>query len=696
MTITGAVTNGAGLQRCMRAGILLLAVAVVATTVGPVRADEEERTAARPEPYREVGDLGPPIDPAAIGSGTLLLRGPEGLHPLPLAEGRVEIVVTGIMARGTVTQVFRNPTAEVIEAVYLFPLPDRAAVNHMEMHIGERHIVSLVEERKEARRTYEQARQEGRKAGLVEQSRPNLFTTSVANVNPGESVTVILEYLEEVGWQDGEFSLVFPMAFTPRYFPGDGETDGLDPARASCSPGDVGRERRARVRVELRTGVSLEEVECTSHTVPIRHDSGVWILEPEGGTLSADRDLRVRWRPAVGDLPEAALVTERREDGRYAMLMVFPPDLDDQPDVGLPTETLFIVDVSGSMDGPSIRQARAALLAALDELRPEDTFNLLKFSSTHEAFREAPANADDENLHAARGWVRSLEAGGGTEILPALRAGVSMAARGSPDRARRILFLTDGAVGNEAAVFDLLAQGLGDVRLHTLGIGHAPNAWLMRKMAALGRGACSFVHDTSGAENLIAAFFAKLRRPVMTELELGGLGLELSETYPSRLTDLHSGEPLVVSFRLDDGVEKGRISLSGRTHWGWLQRELAVEPIESPSGRGLGVATRWARARVADLMDSLHEGADEQRVREDVVALAKAFHLVTRYTSLVAVEKVATAEGPAGRTLRDSARLGLGALPRGGTLDPLKKLLGGLLSLLGAMALVPYLLGRSR
>jgi Ca-activated chloride channel family protein len=216
----------------------------------------------------------------------------------------------------------------------------------------------------------------------------------------------------------------------------------------------------------------------------------------------------------------------------------------------------------------------------------------------------------------------------------------------------------------------------------------------MRAMARMGRGICAFVYDTTSAENGIETFFRKLRRPVMTDLEVEGL--DPDRTYPSTLPDLHAGEPLALSFLLPDGAPDGTITLAGRTHWGWFHRELEVRPLEAGAGRDQGLTTRWARARVTDLMDSLHQGADSDAVRDEVVALGKSHHLVTRYTSLVAVEEVPSAEDEAGSTLRNAARLGPGALPRGGTFDPLKKILGGLLSLLGGLVLIPFLVGRPR
>jgi len=354
------------------------------------------------------------------------------------------------------------------------------------------------------------------------------------------------------------------------------------------------------------------------------------------------------------------------EDG-HAMLMLFPPAPGVDAGLGLPTETLFVIDVSGSMAGPSIDQARLALLAALDRLRPDDRFNLLKFNGENEAFRPGFAQADQTALDAARRWVGGLEAGGGTEILPALVRGLELLGDStSTARVQRLVFLTDGAVADTDDLLRLVASGLGRTRLHTLGIGPAPNRYLMRKMARFGRGLCSFVATRGEAGNRIDAFFERLDRPVMTDLTLEWEALAAEDTYPRELPDLHAGQPLVLYGRVTGETAEGRVRLTGLTRVGWIEAE--AEATAAPDGAG--IATRWGQARVEALMDSLYEGADPDAVRSEVIEVALSLDLVTAYTSLVAVEQTVTALGPAG-PVRTA-----GALPRGGTDGRLRLLVG--------------------
>ncbi len=627
-----------------------------------------------------------PTRPTEAGTGELLRRTPGGLVPLPVLDLQVKLEVTGILVRGSVIQTFRNPTREVIECVYVFPLPEQAAVHRMEMRIGERRIVSVIKERKEAKQVYEQARQEGRKAALLEQERPNLFTASAANINPGESIEVFLEYLQEIDYDDGEFALSFPLTFTPRFATNAvGDADRVTPPFASAGSAAF---PRAALTVRIDAGVPIERVVSDSHAIRDFWDGNVLVVEPEDKTIPADRDFLLRWRPILSEQPRPALFVEDRPEGRYVLVMLLPPLRDVGTGRGLPTETLFIVDVSGSMAGPSIDQARAALLAALDRLRPEDRFDILSFNDEVREFRGRFVPASGRDLEEARDWTRSLRADGGTRIDLALERGLSLVGASGSDRSRRIIFLTDGAADNEESVLREVRAGLGATRLHALGIGAAPNRYLMRAMASAGRGLCDFISTTEGAANRVDAFFTRLGRPVLTDLEIVWDGKEAVESYPALLPDLHAGEPLFLSARLASDRPLPRLVLGGRTLEGALRLEVTAD---GPATAGSGVAVRWGRAKVTALLDTLHDGADPEAVRQAVIDVSKAFDIVTPYTSLVAVEEFPTATGECGRVkvangLPDGSRL-LGDLPQGGSDEPILFLLGMLLLLAGSVLL---------
>jgi Ca-activated chloride channel family protein len=606
------------------------------------------------------------VDPDLATSGDLFWISAAGAIPLPMTDVDVELRVSGVVIEGRMTQRFVNPTTETIEALYVFPLAEDAAVFGMELRVGDRRIVAEVREREQARRDYERAREDGRKAALVDQQRPNMFRTSAANIGPGETVHVELRFVQKGTRVGDEYRLRFPLAITPRFCPPGTET----------IPGvNVPRAPTARLVVDVAQGLEFERLESPSHPMQRRSGPRRTRLEASGGKLATDRDFLLTWKPARSEMPQVASFIERRDGERYALIYVQPPRDGSDSGIGLPTETLFVIDVSGSMDGPSIKQARQALTRALERLRPGDRFNILKFNDANEAFAAGFETATDEAVGRARAWVAGLTAQGGTAIYDALDRGLRMVGEGSAGYASRIVFLTDGAVHNERDVLTAIVARLGETRLHTIGIGAAPNGYLMRKMAWHGRGLCEFIASVEQADNRIDAFFDRLERPVWTDLQLNWDGVEAEGVSPGRLPDLHLGEPLVLSAKLS-GESGGALTVGGWSVDGWTER---VVDLEHDALDNAAIRISWARAQVEDLMDSLHEGADAATVREAVVDLGLAHSLVTAYTSLVAVEQYAGELGDGMLTAR--------ALPNTGTLDPLKRRIALLLVLAGILGL---------
>ncbi|TDI33964.1 MAG: VWA domain-containing protein [Acidobacteria bacterium] len=632
--------------------------------------------------------------PEGFGTGMLLWGPPGSRQPLPMLDLHVEIDITGLMVHGTVSQAFKNPTLETIEAVYVFPLPEKAAVHHMEIRIGERRIVSVIKEKEAARQTYQTARREGRKAALLEQERPNLFTIAVAGVNPGEEVHVRLEYVEELTYASGTFELVFPLTYSSRYGPSPSPGSDADHRSGQTILPAVAAPPRATLTVRLQAGLPLAEVTSKSHDIESRWDNEVLVIEAESGApFAADRDFHLRFTPQVGHEPEAVLLVEDRDATRYALLMVFPPS--HAPEMtGLATETLFVVDVSGSMSGPSMRQARAALAAAVKRLHPDDAFNILAFNDGVRVFADDYVAASEVEREQAYSWIQGLTAGGGTRIDLALEAALELVELHETWRVERIVFMTDGAVSTEDAVLERIRSRLGKARLHTLGIGAAPNRYLMRKMAEAGKGLCDFISRVDQAGNQIDLFLSRLSRPVMTDIELTWEGDVPPDTYPQRLPDLHAGEPLILSARFAPGAGQGRVVLSGRLAGGPIRRVL---DLGGSPGHATGIATRWARHKAGDLMDSLHQGADPDLVRRDVIEVSRRFGIVTRYTSLVAVEEFPTADGVNLQIRVASAVPGRGQLPLGGTHEPLMRLVMMLCAIAaGVTGLVGHALRRGR
>jgi Ca-activated chloride channel family protein len=647
-------------------------------------------------------------------TGTLLFRaGPEGgFVPAPKVETDVAIHVTGIVARTRVAQTFHNPGAEAVEGLYVFPLPDNAAIDRLWLRIGSRVIEGQVREKAEAQRVYSQAKREGRKASLVEQQRPNLFTNAVANIGPGEQVRVLIEYQQALQYDNGEYRLRFPLAVTPRYEPAEEKgSDPLSPIRLAVAGGHSAAEKGdpapsspvlhpayapagggvnpVAIGVVIDSGVPLAKVSSSYHDAVVEKESAArTILTLRKEQEEADRDFELVWAPQPGASPQAVAFTETRNGTDYTLLMVMPPGpaAAEQAAVSpLPRETVFVIDTSGSMQGTSIAQAKEALLAGLSTLTARDRFNVVEFNSVTRPLFPAALPATPDNVGFARTWVSRLRADGGTEMAGALA--FALDGRDTPGYLRQVIFMTDGSVGNEDQLFRLISQRLGATRLFTVGIGSAPNSHFMSKAALFGRGTFTYIGDLREVQERMARLFAKIEAPVLKDVSIRWPDGTPVETFPARVPDLYLGEPIVVAAA--HPAPGGTIVVSGtRGNEPW---SVALTP--SPSGEPNGVGALWARAKIASLMDELRLGADEAAIRPAVLKVALDHHLVSRYTSLVAVDVTPTVAPGQGRTalVKASApHAGMpGVLPQTDTAATLHIVLGLLaLAAAGVVALV--------
>ena len=591
-----------------------------------------------------------------VQSGTLLLKMQAGLKTATRTNTDVAMTVSGLVARVSVRQEFRNDGDEWTEGVYVFPLPDKAAVDRMRLHIGERYIEGEIREKEQARKDYERARNEGRKASLVEQERPNLFTTSVANIAPGERVVVEFEYLEDLRYDNGTFSIRFPMTLTPRYIPGSPVPDrqGSGWSADTTSVGDASRitpphvtasqDHRISLRANIDAGMPLEIVASRYHPVEVSEDRGRYTVSLAGNDVPLDHDFELLWRPVASAVPRAMVFRETLAGQPHYLLMVIPPDVEKHAGLTMPRELIFIVDTSGSMHGASIAQAKRALTRAIDDLGPADRFNIIEFNSSARALYHQSVAADAANLAHARRFVNGLEANGGTEMRPALR--LALDAPGSEAYLRQIVFITDGSVGNEDELYAMIESRLGNARLFTVGIGSAPNSWFMSKAAELGRGTFVVISALHEVGEKMERLFDKLGSPQVTNINVSWPGGAVTEAYPEIVPDLYLGEPVTVSARASTAFQPGSVvRVSGDSAGGAWNQDL---PLAS-DGEHPGIGALWARAKIAALNDEQRRGADPEATRKAVVDTAIAHHLVSKHTSLVAVDK--TPVRPAGDPL---------------------------------------------
>jgi Ca-activated chloride channel family protein len=594
-------------------------------------------------------------DPAAPGAlkrvteGTLWWR--TRRHPAPTPAPTlatdVEIRVTGILVRATVRQSFTNPSQEWAEGLYVFPLPEDAAVDHLRLQVGERVVEGVIQEREAAKATYEAAKGQGRQTSLVEQERPNVFTTSVANIAPGATIGVEIEYQQALRLDQGRLRLRFPLLVGPRYIPGHdapgaGATAGSgwaentdevpDASRITPPVADpsLGPINPVTITVDLAAGVPLARVESPYHTITTTSLGGdryhVTLAE---GVVPANRDFELVWEPVATAVPATAVLTETTEHGVFGLVMMLPP-IETSDWRRVPREAIFVIDTSGSMAGASIDQAKGALALALGRLQPDDTFNVVQFNSVANSVFPAALPASAANLARAQSYVARLHATGGTEMLPALT--LALHAQAPPGRLRQVIFLTDGQVGNEARIFELIRARLGESRLFTIGIGATPNSHVMRESARLGRGTFTHIGSPTEVQEKMDALFRKIETPALTDIQLEFPGGTPMEMFPARVPDLYLGEPIVLALRADAlpprALLRGRLGPRPWTQEVWLQDTRA----------GAGLSVHWARAKIAELLDRKRPGENDDEIRAAVLEVALTHHLVSPHTSLVAVD----------------------------------------------------------
>ncbi len=589
------------------------------------------------------------VRPGEATSGVLLFpSNSDGLYvEAPLLASDVEITVSGPIARTRVTQRFENVSDGWIEGVYVFPMPDEAAVDTLKMQIGERFIEGKIEEKQKAREIYEAAKREGKKASLLEQERPNIFTNSVANIGPGETVIVQIEYQETVKYEDGRFSLRFPMVVAPRFnppalmhsvsFDGDAGRGAVDPVpdRDRITPPvlhpDAGPVNPVSLRVDLNAGFPLGAVTSSHHQMSEHRPdekSAMLVLSEE--TTPADRDFELVWSPKPGAGPSAALFTEEIGGEPYYLLMLTPPSGEGSA-VRKAREVTFVIDISGSMAGESIRQARESLLLALRRLQPGDAFNVIAFNDRFSRLFANPQSVNSETIGQALNYVSALDANGGTMMLQALEAALT---QNSLDESllRQVVFLTDGSIGNEQQLFEAIGRLRGKARIFTVGIGSAPNSFFMSRAAEIGQGAFTHIGSTSQVAERMGSLFQKLESPAVTNIR-AEWPEGVAEIWPSPIPDLYKGETLVLAARGSGDLGVLKISAeTGDAPW-------SVEtPLHGASTRK-GVSKLWARKKIASLeLDRSRPGADSAALDKAVLETALAHHLISRLTSLVAVD----------------------------------------------------------
>lgn len=573
----------------------------------------------------------------------------------PTLRADVEMTVTGPIVRTRVTQNFENTSDAWLEGIYTYPLPKGSAVDVLKMQVGDRIIEGEIQEKEQAKRTFEAARDSGKRASLVIQRRPNIFSTRLANIGPGEVVKITIEYQDLIEPRDNIFQLRFPMVVRPRYNPGTPlddrqaragwgyDTDQVPDGSKITQPlvdGAQDNHNPVSLTVNLNPGFEMASLQSPSHDIAIdAQDRSATVSLAEGDT-PADQDFILRWTPRANTAPRIGLFEEQTDEGKHQLLMLLPPTEESEA-VEVPARELVIVlDRSGSMGGQAIRQAKAAVRRAVMRLKANDTFNIIAFSSNAQLLFKDSQPVTDRTIDMALDFVSHIVADGGTEMSEALAHALIENEDKMGGRLKQVIFVTDGGVGNEVALMNQIKKNLGNARLFTVGIGSAPNNYFMSEAAHFGRGTFINIAMQDDVMDAMARLFTKIERPQLTNIRIKGL-TDRVDRVPATIPDLYDGEPVVIALKNAGSLSGFR--LEGERDGKPWSKVIPPAHIGVASGGAMqGVANLWARKKIKAINRSyvgLYGSEYQAEKRGKILKLALGYHLVSDFTSLVAVEQ---------------------------------------------------------
>lgn len=586
---------------------------------------------------------------AQVTQGALRAVNEDGevILEFPLKQTSVYAQICGFLAQVEVKQHFHNPHKEKIEAVYVFPLPENSAVNEMIMVVGQRNIYGEIHKRVEARQIYEQARAVGKRTALLEQERPNIFTQSVANIQPGEEIVITIRYVQALKYDRGVYRYVFPMVVGPRFIPGAptgkqgtgwAQDTNTVPDASRITPPVIKPGRRSghdiSLTVKLDAGLSIEDLHSKSHDIELTDEGiGKATVSIMAQDTIPNKDFILEYRVAE-EKPRGAYLTHYSQQGGYLLLMI-QPSLESVTQNIEPKEIFFVVDCSGSMSGYPIQKVKEAMYHCIQGISADDTFQIIRFSSNASGFSPTPVPATRLHKEEALDYIQALHGSGGTMMIEGIKACLDYPR--NPERQRIVFFMTDGFIGNDNQILAAVKEKVGNARLFSFGVGSSPNRSLLERMAALGRGTAQYIRQDQDPQPVIKDMLSRISRPYLTDVEINWGGLTINDVYPNPIPDLYSAQPLILFARYDTAGEGG-VTLRGRINGQPYEEQVWISlPNWNPDNGCL--ASVWAREKIKYLMLE-QVGGRIQSIEDEVTNLALEYNLMSQYTSFVAVDEV--------------------------------------------------------
>lgn len=626
-----------------------------------------------------------------------------------LASTSAQITVTGPIARTRLTQVFSNTSDQVQTGIYVFPLPQDAAVDHLLMQVGDRKIEGVIKRKDVANKMFKLAKTQGKKASLVSQLRPNIFTNQVANIPAQSTIAITIEYQQFVVQDKHNYALRLPLSITPRYHPssnnGNNNEDNLLPSEVEAGKTSTYSILPAKTNISVRinTGLPIHHITSEHHPISTLNPYNTQ-YEIELDTMQpANKDFVLNWQLRPSHKIQASHFNYEADNHQYGLITLMPPTNDE---LHAKRNLVFILDVSGSMVGEAIMQAKQSLALAIEDLQAHDYFNLIVFSSDASRLWSTSQQATETVKDEALNYIYSLEANGGTEIKKALEMAFALPTIGDNENTvlNQLIFITDGSVGNEDELMRIIYHQLGQYRLFTVGIGNAPNAYFMSEAATAGKGTFTFIGDISMVKPKMQSLLEKLKRPALTDIKLNIKDAQQAfgfEVYPSIIPDLYAGEPLVISYRRELVHSNTHSDLPftidgeylARTENGTINSRKWTSQLPPIAGeREQGIHKYWARLKIKDLHQQLNMkgrfsddySTMKESIQEAITKVALTHHLVSQYTSLIAIDQGMSEFAFKHNTKNNKlAQYAQAQLPQTATPSLLFALLGSILMIIG-------------
>lgn len=550
----------------------------------------------------------------------------------PLQHTEVMARVTGNVSRVEVTQTFTNPFKTPLEAVYMFPLPDEAAVDDMEIRVGDRIIRGLIKKRQEAKQLYETAKQEGKTAGLLEQERDNVFTQSLANIKPGEKIDVKIRYTESLKFEKGSYEFAFPMVVAPRYEPVNGVKNPGESTPATRSGQNIG------MTIEIDAGVPIKGIRSTTHQIQSQQEGRSTRIQLKNENTIPNKDFVLQYQVSDTKAQSTTLTDVDQRGGHFATYLI--PAVNYQQSEIVPKDIVFLIDTSGSQSGEPIQASKELMRRFIKGLNPDDTFTIIDFASTTQKLSGKPLANTPENQKRAIDYINSIDANGGSELFNGIQEVLKFPP--APEgRLRSVVLLTDGLIGDDERVIAEVQKNLkpGN-RLYSFGVGSSVNRFLIDRVAELGRGTSQIVIPGEPSDKVVEQFFQQINNPVLTNIEVTWEGTgEAPEMYPQKIPDLFANQPIVLFGRKRDGTD-GTLKITGIAAGGArFEKRVSVDFAQSSTNSlSGGIAQLWGRSRIKELSNQMFARETDAGVKA-ITETALDYRLMSKYTSFVAISQ---------------------------------------------------------